>query len=504
MTKNIKIFPSKKIVIFIATLALLSSWRLIRPGYYSMQDDMHVFRLQQLTSCFDDGQIPCRHIQDGGFGYGYPLFNFYSPFFYTFSWLFTRLNFSIINSIKTTLVISNLIGIIGMFLLSQKLFKHKYIPLLATTFFTFFPYKATDMYVRGAFSELMAINFLPITLYFYHLYSQTQTKKNLFMATLLSVCLFTSHNLIALLSLPIIIFFIFWPTFKIKLKKIIPLILGLILSSSFLIPALIEKQYTTINTMTQGYFDYKAHFVTIKQLFFDRSWGYGASLWGPVDDMSFQVGIPQWPLAILAVFLYIKSKRKTNPNTVLIFNLTGLCLGSLFMTHNQSTFIWRTIPFLKFFQFPWRFLSINLFSMSLLSSIIIKYIKPSLQKVTTTILIILTIILNINYFNEDIYYPHQTDQDKLTTTEIIRQSGAGIGDYWPNFGQTIPKHFAPTSPQSIQADTKISSYQKTSNKLKTIVNISQDSDTITLPLAYFPGWQLFIDDKQTNIIIEKI
>ena len=489
-------------LVFVLIISMLTGYRLFRPGYYSMQDDMHIFRLQQFSQCIQDGQIPCRHIADGGFGYGYPLFNFYSPFFYFFSWLISQLGLSLINSTKISVILVNLVGIVGIYLLSNKLFKNKYTSFLAVTLFAFFPYRATDIYVRGAFAEIMAISLIPLVAYFHHSYSNKATKTKLILTTLLSICLFLSHNLIALLSLPIIIFFILWPKFKIKPKKFIPLILSLLSSSFFIIPALLEKKYTTIDTMTQGYFDFRAHFTTLKQLFLDRSWGYGASLWGPVDDMSFQVGLPQWPLAIVSVLLYIKSKNKSKSKTILITGLAFLSIISLFMTHARSTFIWLSIPFLKFFQFPWRFLSIATFSIPLLATTIINYLKPSLQKIIAPLLIITTIFLNINYFKEDIYFPKLTDENKLTPSEVLRQSGAGLKDYWPNFGQNFPTTFAPKNPITQFDDTQIISYQKTSNNLTTAVNVIQTSDTLTLPLVYFPGWQLTIDNLPTEIIIE--
>jgi len=506
LKKGIKRIFSNKIIkykiVIIVIFAFLSSWRLLRPGFYSMQDDIHVFRLQQFSQCLSDGQIPCRQIADGGFGYSYPLFNFYSPFFYFLSYLFSCFGFSLISSIKISLILLNIIGILGIYLLSNKLFKNKYTSLLATTLFTFFPYRATDIYVRGAFAEFSAISLIPITLYLYYSYSNKMNKTNLFFTTLFSTFLFLSHNLIALLSLPIIVFFIFYPKFEFKFKKLIPLLLSLAISSFFLIPAIFEKKYITIDTMTQAYFDFRAHFTTLKQLFFDRSWGYGASLWGPVDDMSFQVGLPHWPLALLAIFLFIKKNKKNKSESILILCLTSLTILSLFMTHNKSTFIWTAIPFLKYFQFPWRFLSITTISVPLLAATIIKYLKFPFQKYFTYLIILITILLNINYFKEDIYFPKLIDQDKLTKSEVLRQSGAGLKDYWPKFGQNFPTTFAPTQPISRFPDTQIISYQKTSNKISTTVNIIQPSDQITLPLAYFPGWQLTIDNQLSDFVVE--
>jgi len=489
-------------ILIITTFALLISIRFLRPGYYSMQDDMHIFRLQQFSQCIKDGQIPCRLIADGGFGYGYPLFNFYPPFFYILSWLPHQFGFSFINSIKISLLLLNFTGILGIYLLSNKLFRNKNSAILSACLYAFIPYRAIDLYVRGAFAELSAISLLPISIYFYISFIEKCTKKYFLLTTFSILCLFLSHNLITLLSIPIFIFFILWPKFNLKVKNFIPLFLSLLLSSFFVIPALLEKQFTTIETMTQGYFDYKAHFTTLKQLFLDRSWGYGASLWGPVDDMSFQIGLPHWPLMILAIILYIRSKKINKSNTYLILFLTFLSLFSIFMTHNKSTFLWTFLPFLSFFQFPWRFLSIISFSLPLLTSSLIVHIKARLQSLITIFIIILTIFLNINYFKEDIYFPKLTDNDRFTKAEVIRQSGAGLKDYWPNFGQEFPNSFSTNIPTFQNTDTHITNYHKQSNLVYTSVNIQNCSDSITLPLVYFPGWQLYIDNMPSEIIIE--
>lgn len=56
-------------------MSVLAFRTLLKPGYFSMHDDMQAFRILQLDKCVADGQWPCRWVPDGGFGYGYPLFN---------------------------------------------------------------------------------------------------------------------------------------------------------------------------------------------------------------------------------------------------------------------------------------------------------------------------------------------------------------------------------------------------------------------------------------------
>ena len=73
-----------------------------------------------------------------------------------------------------------------------------------------------------------------------------------------------------------------------------------------------------------------------------------------------------------------KGKKKINNTPILVF-FALLSLISLFLTHNRSTFIWKLFPFMPYFQFPWRFLGIALFSLSFISGSLIKLIPNFLQ-----------------------------------------------------------------------------------------------------------------------------
>lgn len=245
--------------------------------------------------------------------------------------------------------------------------------------------------------------------------------------------------------------------------------------------------------MTEGYFNYIIHFATINQLFLSRFWGFGASLWGPVDDLSLQIGHPLWIIAIIAFLLTLKSRR--TKHLPLIIGVFTIGLLSIFLTHNRSTPIWQLLPFMAYYQFPWRFLGLTVFCFSLVSGLITK------NRFFATLIVILTLLLNLSYFKEDIWYPTLTDADKLTTAEIYRQSGAGVKDYWPKVGTEFPTHMAPTLPTILSGEINNQSFTKNSNsaegKIDTITPV-----TINLPIVYFPDWRLTIDGKPSEIKID--
>lgn len=178
---------------------VIISIRLLRPGYFSMQDDVQIFRLEQFDSCIKDSQIPCRYIADGGFGYGYPLYNYYSPLPYAVAEGFHLIGFSYINSIKAVFIIPNFIRSVSMYLLAGSFFG----PLgglIGSAFYTFAPYQAVNGFVRGALAEYWALSLIPLIFW-----SLKSKKYNLYLLSL--ACLFLSHNLTTLYVLPVLCIF---------------------------------------------------------------------------------------------------------------------------------------------------------------------------------------------------------------------------------------------------------------------------------------------------------
>ncbi|HBP51235.1 TPA: hypothetical protein DD455_02805 [Candidatus Shapirobacteria bacterium] len=480
-----------KIKIFLLiVLSLLSSWRFFRPGYASMQDDIQVFRLQQFDQCLRDGQVPCRYIADGGLGYGYPLYNFYSPLPYAISESFHLLGFSYIDSIKITFIIPAFLRTFGMYLLATAFFG-SFGGFLAAALYALAPYQAVNSLVRGAIGETWALALLPLV--FWSLYQHKVKLSVLFLS-----CLLLSHNLTLIYAIPLLV------VFSILTKKFKYLFRTLLWSGAlcafFLIPAFFEKNFTTVNTMTQGYFNFIIHFATLKELFISNFWGYSASMWGPIDGLSFNIGLFQWLIPILVFVLYTFKRKLKHRLIVTSFFLIGLF--AIFLTHNKSTFIWNSLPFMAYFQFPWRFLGLSIFCFSFIGGGLVKLVKPNLK--LPLIIGLITIIVFINYpnFREDIWYGALTDNQKLNGSELIRQSGAGLKDYWPKYSQNFPDSYAPSSPIVLEGDVDFVKYYKNSHFSEAYLSVSSPTAIFNLPIVYFPEWELVVDGIKSDYTIE--
>ncbi|HWS49350.1 MAG TPA: hypothetical protein VN174_04850 [Candidatus Methanoperedens sp.] len=477
-------------IIILILISLLSSWRLLRPGYPSMQDDIQVFRLQQFDQCLRDGQIPCRYIADGGFGYGYPLYNFYSPLPYTVAEIFHLFGFSFIDSVKISFIVPAFLKTFGMYLIASALFGSLG-GFLATSLYALAPYQAVNTFVRGAIGETWSLSLLPLV--FWSLYKQKTKLSVLFLSLV-----FLSHNLSLIYILPLLtVFSAITRKFKFYFRT---LLWSGALCSFYLLPAFFEKNLTTVTTMTQGFFNYIIHFTTLKELFISNYWGYSGSMWGPIDGLSFKVGIVFLFSTILfiSIFLNKNIKHRTLIGT---FYLIGIF--ALFLTHNKSTFIWKTFPFMSYFQFPWRFLGLSIFSLSLISASLIQSVKNNLRLPLLIGTIILTLGLNYSYFREDIWYTTISDQSKLSHAELIRQSAAGLMDYWPNYGQEYPLSYAPSIPTVLSGKVDFIKYYKNSNYSEAYFSVSTQKALVNLPIVYFPNWELLVDGNNSEFKIDE-
>ena len=117
-----RIIQSNWQIVLIVILSLFIVWPLFVPGYFSHHDDLQVMRIFEMRKCLIDFQIPCRWVPDMGYGNGYPLFNFYSPFAY---YLGALLSFVLgyVVSAKTLFFIPLVLGGVGMYYLSKELFR---------------------------------------------------------------------------------------------------------------------------------------------------------------------------------------------------------------------------------------------------------------------------------------------------------------------------------------------------------------------------------------------
>lgn len=513
------------IILFILTIPAFFS--LLKPGYYNMHDDMQMIRQLEMEKCLKDGQIPCRWSPDLGYEYGYPLFNFYPPMPYIVGQVYRTFGLSFVTSAKMIAVTQIILSTAFMYLLTNAIFG-SIGGVISALFYTYVPYHALNIYVRGAYNEAWAAVFFPLIFYFSYQLIKNGKFKNIIGIAIGYAGLLLSHNPMVLTFTP---FFLAWCLFwLIADKKIIfskkifnqiPLFLkflfsglfALSLTAFFTLPVLFETKYTQVESMFEGYYTWSVHFASVNQLFFSNFWGDGPSVWGPNDGMSFMVGYLHWIIPLLITlfsFFLLVRKKKIDKKIILSIFLSVLGLFSIFMVHNKSTFIWQIFPFLQKIQFPWRFLNHTAFLLSLsvgvLPFILGTYVfKRKKNKkwiiIIISLIIVLLITLNLNYFHPITSGP-LTDQEKFSGKAWSNQTTSGIYDYLPKTASTAAKSVAQPYIDKVEpseALINMSGQDKGTDWRRFNLFLNQDAK-VTISQLAFPNFE--ITDKGQKIDYE--
>ncbi len=395
---------------------VMSFWAikpLLMPGFFPVHDDTQVARVFEMTKSLRLGMFPVRWVLDLGYGLGYPIFNFYAPLAYYVGSIFSLIGFDTLVSTKIMMALGIILAGVFMYFFSKEFFG-KAGGITSALFYVYAPYHALDIYVRGDVAEFWAYAFVPLV--FYGLWKAYKEERWVFLGlgSLGYAGIILSHNLTAMMVSPFLILFSFAliiSSYRKKRMKAISyligtIVFGVLISAFYWLPALYEMKYTNVSSVIGGI---GANYVCINQLW-SSPWGYGGSIPGCVDGLSFMAGKLHILVSIFSfiwviILLTVRKKVDISRSVLVIFSFFGF-IFSLFLTLEASGFIWNNIPLMQFFQFPWRFLlTASFFSSVLAGSFIwlIKYLPvkrffPHFVLELSVLLIFALLFLNVKFF----------------------------------------------------------------------------------------------------------
>lgn len=501
-------------------ILILSFWAvapLFHAGFFPMHDDEQIARLYQLHLALSSGQFPPRWIPDLGFGFGYPFYNFYPPLVYYLGEIFHLLGFSLIISTKIVMAMGFILSGFFMYFLVKEWFG-KSGALVAAIFYLYAPYHSVDLYVRGALAEFYSFVFLPLVFFStLKLFKEKNLKWTIFNSLFLSFFLL-SHNLMVLPFLPFYLAFLIFLFWQEKEKRKVFLFLGfsgllfLGLTAYFWLPALLERKFTLVDEiLTHELASYKLHFVYLRQ-FLNSAWGYGGSIPGPEDGLSFEVG----KIHLLSVFLggilgfYLFLRKKTEGKFFLFFIFCFLF--SVFMASFKSEFLWNKLQPLWYLQFPWRFLLFAVFFSSILAGGLISFFANRMHGLTLRYLVILysivaVILLNKDYFTS-LKYLDVSDKNYTSQEELYWRVSKMSWEFVPKGVATtlsdikttqmaitkaeLPKELFKAGPGiDIIVEKDLVQYKK--------LKVEGKGGILTFNIYNFPGWEVKVDKQKILI-----
>ncbi len=491
---------------------------------FQFHDETQAARVQEFTFNLKNGTLPPRVAPHFSFQMGYPVFNFYAPFSYWITSSLHIIGLDVADSLKLSFLIALIIAFTGMYAFLRLYFKFS-ASVLGAVLYVASPWLASEIFVRGNLAEVWFWALFPLALY--AIYEQDEYDSPIiFGATVFILsCVLTVHNIFSLLFVPIAIIYI-WLSGN-KVRNYLGLLLSILLSSYFLLPALAENSLTyarEVATMTK----YTDHFLCIKQLWSAPFWGYGGSAPGCVNDgMAFMVGKTQIVLGGIGIILFALSyfilkyknhhlfkkiikiilsqdqEEKTKPLRsqyaihikMAVMILTVL---SIFLTLSQSTFIWEIFsPILSLFQFPWRFLFFIVFGLAFFTSYFLNKFKFKAILFIIPLIGLFSLISTSKYFAKPTISKKAYNIKYLSDSYIQQSVAYKIPEYLPRTAKYLV--WREFENEDIATGSVIKSMDG-----KQVVTVQNDeynkfaktsSEKFLLDIHYFPFWEIRINNE---------
>jgi hypothetical protein len=404
--------------LIVLVVSFYAARHLLLPGFIPTHDgEYHIIRFWQFDKVFRSGNLIPKWAPDLDNGRGVPLFEFFYPLPNYIAEIFILLGFSYVKSLFLVLASGLIVSGLTFYLWMRTLFK-PWRSVIGAIFYVLAPYHLVDVFIRGSVGEVWALALVPLVLFFTTKLGKSEQSGEyggyFFWNSISLFLLLLSHNILGpvfyLFSLLYGVVLNFQRRFStpsdslpassadrrktpgVVAKLSASYAIGFLLSSFFWIPIYFEKQYVTGLDIV----NYKDHFPALYQLLIP-SWGTGFSGTNILaDQMSFQIGVPHLLVLLGGIFLL----RKVQLNNLLVFMIITVA-GTLFLTLSVSSFVWQNLSLMKYFQYPWRLLSIVIIITSWLAA----YLAEHKGKIIAIGLTIFALLFYLPYTKPVVYKP---------------------------------------------------------------------------------------------------
>lgn len=495
------------LIVFVLSLAAIRP--LFTQGYFPMHDDTQVSRVIVMGNALSEGQFPVRMVSDLGYGYGYPIFNFYGPLPYYFGGTLYALGVPALTATKLMFAFGIILPAITMYLVVSSLAGWQ-AAFAAALLYMYAPYHAVEIYVRGAVGEYWALIFWPLILY---AFTRDTNPKYRYIRMLSGVTgvagVVLSHTLLGYATVLAICtgLAVFWlarvlsRSFDRRLffSHIGVVLLGLGVSAFFWLPAVLEMGFTSVSGQVSTTANYADHFVCIGQLW-SSLWGFGGSAPGCLDGMSFVLGKLHVLVALAALLGFFFRRRQAKH--VLFWAGLLVSIPAVFLVTSYSAFLWQTLPGFAYMQYPWRFLSAAAFGLALLGGAAVTLVKDRrLQSAGALCIGVSVLLFNLKWFAPQ--YTYEKTSKEFESMSDLRWRASKVSDeYLP------PAVIRPAAESAVVFDTiqsspavSVISQNETAVRGSFVLQAAGAAD-VTVNKAYIPGWTYVLNAVPVHPRIE--
>jgi len=487
----------------VAGLALTAATPLLSGRMVAGHDALeHATRTAEYARALADGIWWPGWAPDLGHGYGEPVFMFNPPLFYVLAAVPVLAGLPVVSAVNLACILLLAIGGLGMYAWSVR-FLGKLGGLVAATAYVWAPYVLLDLYVRQALTELAAACVLPWSLWALARTCEAPGRRRVALAAVAVGGLLLTSTPAAVVTAPalvgqiIALFHARRPAAA--ARSLAALALGALLSASFWVPALTERQQVRFDRLLTGQPAYYNHFVEPWQLL-SSNWGYGVSVPGPNDGMGFGLGEAHLVLAACALVLIFGRHARGVVGRQLWLAVALVALGAGLSMELTSP-IWDRVAVLQYLQFPWRFLLLAALGCATLAAApatLLSRRHPSAATAAAALSISLIVVCSWGRAQPgDLVAAFD---EKFTSTAIANRDRAQGTAYEY---ETIWTEGRPGQParsrlliQSGSADIVQVGGSSQQQRFKLT---ARTRTRLRLSTFYFPGWRVFVDDHERPI-----
>ncbi|CAN5402259.1 hypothetical protein BH10CHL1_BH10CHL1_04740 [soil metagenome] len=489
---------------------------------------VHFMRAAEMIQAWQEGVFIPRWAADLGNGYGLPLFVYAPPLPYYLMSLLHTLGFSLELAFKGTLLLAVALACFGAYQMNRALLG-QWPGAVGAAAYLYAPILLRELFIQGNIAQLLAWVFVPWACYgIIQLFRRVRLRNGLIVALAVMGTLL-SHNAAALLmagtvaSLSVILW-LFTRRWRALLATVVSSVLGLALSAWFWLPALLEGKYVQLGRIVAS--DFRPRFISLTELI-----ALSPRLdTGAINSFfPLTLGAVQVWLALVGMLLMVSlgliwlSKRQPIDwllaGAGLFFSLFTLFCALMATAWSEP--IWRMLPFLNLFEWPFRWHGFTVVGLSWLCAFTIFAMTRYLDRWPTPVgpssLGALALLLLIGSALVNLYpkiLPLGTFQSAPADVVRFETRSSAIGTtslgefnpIWVNnplADLPTPDHYRRHRPANRlpgrlplggRGTVELSSTHTHQFRLELPTPI-----TLTLDLLYFPGWQATVDGAPISI-----
>lgn len=351
----------------------------------------HLSRIEGLSRSFSHGDFLPQIYPYKNNGYGYASPSFYCDLLLSIPALLYLAGLSLSFCYKFTVLSITFFTCFSCARMIQRITKNQAAAIIVSIAYVFCNYRISDVYVRGALGEVMAMIFLPVLLSgLYEILEARHSEQWPLLCIGLSG-LVLSHNLTFLMGVVLMILFClrYWKQigreqWNVLLKASA---FAFLLTAWFTLPML---EQLNSQEFYVGYYasssDLAANAMPLRQYlqnFINFGQGGYALPAGQVMTLNPGIFLSIMPLLFL---ILPKATRKQHP-----FAYFSLILGLVFLVLPSDLFPWDSMTFLRVLQFPWRLLTLATILLCIPAAAVLQEL-PLLQKKAIRITLVILLL----------------------------------------------------------------------------------------------------------------